>query len=65
MEMKMFHVKHLRFYYQYDLITFMKKVPFVSGEKKMKKIFKLALDLELTPGDIVSSILTKEKNSKN
>lgn len=28
MEMKMFHVKHLRFY---------EKAPFVSGEKKIKK----------------------------
>ena len=60
----MFHVKHLPFLLPVCLITFMKKVPFVSGEKKIK-IFKLALDLELTPGDIVSSILKKEKNSKN
>ena len=43
----------------------MKKVLFVSGEKKIKKYLKIALDLELTPGDIVSSILTKEENSRN
>ena len=38
---------------------------FLSSYKENKKIFKIALDLELTPGDIVSSILKKEKNSKN
>ena len=38
MEMKMFHVKHLRFLLPVCLITFMKKVPFVSGEKKIKNI---------------------------